>query len=48
MQKVQSRRRFLATLSAAGSAGLFGGPASHAQDGRLETTRIEDACHRGT
>jgi NitT/TauT family transport system substrate-binding protein len=43
MQRVQNRRRFLATLSAAGGAGLFGGPASHAQDGRLETTSIRIA-----
>ena len=36
----QNRRRFLATLSAAGAAGLIGGPNSRAQDGRLETTSV--------
>jgi NitT/TauT family transport system substrate-binding protein len=36
----QNRRRFLATLTAAGGAGLIGGPQSSAQDGRLETTTI--------
>jgi NitT/TauT family transport system substrate-binding protein len=36
----QSRRRFLATLTAAGGAGLIGGPKSSAQDGRLETTTV--------
>jgi NitT/TauT family transport system substrate-binding protein len=43
MQVLQSRRRFLATLSAAGGAGLVGGPDTRAQDGRLETTSIRIA-----
>jgi NitT/TauT family transport system substrate-binding protein len=37
---IQNRRRFLATLSSAGAAGLVGGPSSLAQDSRLETTTI--------
>jgi NitT/TauT family transport system substrate-binding protein len=43
----QNRRHFLATLTAAGAAGLLGGPSSKAQDGRLETTtvRIGRAAH---
>jgi NitT/TauT family transport system substrate-binding protein len=40
MQTAQSRRRFLATLSSAGVAGLFGVPDSPAQDAKLETTSI--------
>src|SRR5882762_10767582 len=40
MQTIQNRRRFLATLTAAGGAGLIGGPSSRAQDGRLETTTV--------
>src|SRR6266851_1473498 len=36
----QSRRRFLATLTAAGAAGLIHPPHSKAQDGRLETTTV--------
>jgi NitT/TauT family transport system substrate-binding protein len=36
----QSRRRFLATLTATGAAGLIGSPHSSAQDGRLETTTV--------
>ena len=43
----QSRRRFLATLVAAGGAGLIGGPDSNAQDGRLETTTIRLAKIQG-
>jgi NitT/TauT family transport system substrate-binding protein len=39
----QNRRRFLATFSAAGAAGLIGGPNSSAQDGRLETTTVRIA-----
>jgi NitT/TauT family transport system substrate-binding protein len=39
----QNRRRFLATLTAAGAAGLVGPPNSNAQDGRLETTTIRIA-----
>ncbi len=43
----QNRRHILATLTAAGAAGLLGGPSSKAQDGRLETTtvRIGRAAH---
>ena len=40
MKTIQSRRRFLATLSSAGAAGLIGAPSSSAQDGRLETTTV--------
>jgi NitT/TauT family transport system substrate-binding protein len=36
----QSRRRFLATLTATSAAGLIGGPSSLAQDGPPETTTI--------
>src|SRR5215467_13895005 len=36
----QNRRRFLATLTAAGAAGLIGGPSLKAQDGRPETTTV--------
>src|SRR5262245_39568200 len=39
MQTIQNRRRFLATLSAAGAAGLIGSN-SAAQEGPLETTTI--------
>ena len=39
-QMAQNRRRFLATLTATGAAGLIGGPNSLAQDGRLETTTV--------
>ena len=46
-QIAQSRRRFLATLVAAGGAGLIGGPDSNAQDGRLETTTIRLAKIQG-
>src|SRR2546425_5174981 len=40
MTTMQSRRRFLATLSSAGAAGLMGAPKSNAQEGRLETTTV--------
>src|SRR5215211_5141596 len=43
MQIAQNRRRFLATLSSAGIAGLIGGRNSRAQDGRLETTTVRIA-----
>src|SRR6266850_2643205 len=43
MQTTQNRRRFLTTLTAAGTAGLIGPPSSQAQDGRLETTTIRIA-----
>jgi len=39
-QMNQNRRRFLATLTATGAAGLIGPPHSNAQDGRLETTIV--------
>jgi NitT/TauT family transport system substrate-binding protein len=39
----QNRRRFLATLTATGAAGLIGGPHSRAQEGRLETTTVRIA-----
>src|SRR2546429_8144667 len=40
MQSSQSRRRFLATLSSAGVAGLMGTGTSLAQEGPPETTTI--------
>jgi NitT/TauT family transport system substrate-binding protein len=40
MQSTQSRRRFLATLSSAGVAGLMGAPRSFAQEAPPETTTI--------
>jgi NitT/TauT family transport system substrate-binding protein len=40
MQAAQSRRRFLATVSAAGAAGLLGSPNSFGQSGAPETTTI--------
>jgi NitT/TauT family transport system substrate-binding protein len=40
MQTLQDRRRFLATLSSAGAAGLVGAGNSFAQDGPPETTTI--------
>jgi NitT/TauT family transport system substrate-binding protein len=40
MQSTQSRRRFLATLSSAGAAGLMSPPTSFAQDVPLETARL--------
>jgi NitT/TauT family transport system substrate-binding protein len=43
MKMSQGRRRFLATLTATGAAGLIGPPSSRAQDGRLETTSIRIA-----
>jgi NitT/TauT family transport system substrate-binding protein len=39
-QLTHSRRRFLATLTAAGAAGLIGPPRLKAQDQRLETTTV--------
>jgi NitT/TauT family transport system substrate-binding protein len=39
-QMARNRRRFLATLTATGAAGLIGGLNSRAQDGRLETTTV--------
>jgi NitT/TauT family transport system substrate-binding protein len=43
MRTAQSRRRFLATLSSAGAAGLLGAPNSPAQDAPPETTSIRIA-----
>src|SRR5688500_9658064 len=47
MQIIQSRRHFLASLSAAGAAGVLGGRASLADEGPPEVTtiriRVEDA-----
>jgi NitT/TauT family transport system substrate-binding protein len=40
MKTIQSRRRFLTTLSSAGAAGLIGGSNSFAQEAPPETTRI--------
>src|SRR5262245_47741376 len=40
MQSTQSRRRFLATLSSAGAAGLIGASNSVANEGPPETTTI--------
>jgi NitT/TauT family transport system substrate-binding protein len=40
MHMMQDRRRFLATLSSAGAAGLIGAPASFAQEAPPETTTI--------
>lgn len=40
MQSTQSRRRFLATLSSAGVAGLMGAPNSLAQEAPPETTTV--------
>jgi NitT/TauT family transport system substrate-binding protein len=40
MQPIQSRRRFLTTLSSAGVAGLMGAERSSAQEGPLETTTV--------
>src|SRR5262245_12139287 len=40
MQTTQSRRRFLATLSSAGAAGIIGAPSSFAQDAPPETTTV--------
>ncbi len=40
MKTIQNRRRFLATLSAAGAASLIGAPNSDAQEGQLETTTV--------
>jgi hypothetical protein len=40
MNAIQTRRRFLATLSSAGAAGFIGASDSDAQDERLETTTV--------
>ena len=40
MQTIQSRRRFLATLSSAGAAGLIGARNSFAEEAPPETTRL--------
>ena len=49
MSILQSRRRFLSTLSLAGAAGLLRPPAVFAAEGRLETTtvrltKVTDMC----
>jgi NitT/TauT family transport system substrate-binding protein len=46
MTMIQSRRRFLATLSSAGAAGLIGAPNSLAQEAPPETTTIRLAKSR--
>ncbi len=46
MTMIQSRRRFLATLSSAGAAGLVGAPNSFAQEAPPETTTIRLAKSR--
>jgi NitT/TauT family transport system substrate-binding protein len=46
MPTIQNRRRFLATLSSAGAAGLMGGPKSGAQEAPPETTTIRLAKNR--
>jgi NitT/TauT family transport system substrate-binding protein len=43
MKTIQSRRRFLTTLSSVGVASLIGAPDSDAQDARLETTTVRIA-----
>jgi NitT/TauT family transport system substrate-binding protein len=43
MQMVENRRRFLATLTAAGAAGLIGADTSSTQEAPLETTSIRIA-----
>jgi len=40
MTTVQTRRRFLATLTLAGAAGLLHTPPSQAAEGTLETTTV--------
>src|SRR2546426_5738511 len=40
MKTIQSRRRFLATLSSAGAAGLIGAPNALAQQAPPETTTV--------
>jgi NitT/TauT family transport system substrate-binding protein len=46
MQTIQNRRRFLATLSSAGAAGLMATPTSFAQEAPPETTTIRLAKSR--
>jgi NitT/TauT family transport system substrate-binding protein len=48
MQTSQNRRGFLATLSAAGGAGLIGAARSFGQEPRLETTTVRLAKVSGT
>src|SRR5712691_4974378 len=43
MKMIQSRRRFLATVSSAGAAGLIGAPTSFAQEAPPETTTVRIA-----
>jgi NitT/TauT family transport system substrate-binding protein len=47
MQMLQSRRRFLTTLSSAGAAGVLGAGNSFAQDAPPETTTVRLAKHSG-
>ena len=47
MQTTQNRRRFLATMSSAGAAGLMGVRNSLAQEAPPETTTIRLARHSG-
>jgi NitT/TauT family transport system substrate-binding protein len=47
MSTVQNRRRFLATLSSAGAAGLVGSPKSFAQEAPPETTTLRLAKING-
>ena len=48
MQMMQNRRRFLATISAAGAAGLTTSSGSISQESRLETTTIRLSKVNGT
>jgi NitT/TauT family transport system substrate-binding protein len=47
MPMMQTRRRFLATLSLAGAAGLLRAPPSLAAEGTLETTTVRIAKNPG-
>ncbi len=47
MQMMQSRRRFLTTLSSAGAAGIWGAGSSFAQDAPPETKTVRLAKHSG-
>lgn len=47
MQMMQSRRRFLTTLSATGAAGILGASNSSAQDAPPETKSVRPAKHSG-
>jgi NitT/TauT family transport system substrate-binding protein len=43
MPMIQTRRRFLTTLSLAGAAGLLGAPLARAREGALETSTVRIA-----